>query len=112
MDPSVSPTHGEQEGAAYNGHFSGTCYHPLFMFNQFGDLERCALRPGNLPSAEGWRAVLEPHRATIAHSAAPRQTASSKIKAAMNATAARTPLTVPCANEEIRVMKKTRACWR
>jgi hypothetical protein len=22
-------------------------YHPLFVFNQFGDLERCALRPGN-----------------------------------------------------------------
>ena len=30
------------------------------MFNQFGDLERCALRPGNVHSAEGWREVLEP----------------------------------------------------
>ena len=46
MDSSVSPTHGEQEGAAYNGHFGCTCYHPLFLFNQFGDLERCSLRPG------------------------------------------------------------------
>ena len=35
MDNSVSPTHGEQEGAAYNGHFGCTCYHPLFVFNQF-----------------------------------------------------------------------------
>ena len=27
MDSSVSPTHGEQEGTAYNGHFGCTCYH-------------------------------------------------------------------------------------
>jgi Transposase DDE domain group 1 len=60
MDSSVSPTFGEQEGSAYNGHFGCTCYHPLFVFNQFGDLERCALRPGNVHSAEGWRDVLEP----------------------------------------------------
>src|ERR687894_583739 len=60
MDSSVSPTYGEQEGSAYNGHFSCPCYHPLFVFNQFGDLERCALRPGNVHSAEGWREVLEP----------------------------------------------------
>src|SRR3954463_736319 len=60
MDSSVSPTFGDQEGAAYNGHFGCTCYHPLFVFNQFGDVERCALRPGNVHSADGWRAVLEP----------------------------------------------------
>src|SRR5215211_5921335 len=60
MDSSESPTHGEQEGSAYNGHFGCTCYHPLFVFNQFGDLERCALRPGNVHSTDGWRAVLEP----------------------------------------------------
>ena len=60
MDSSVSPTYGDQEGTAYNGHFGCTCYHPLFVFNQFGDLERCALRPGNVHSAEGWREVLEP----------------------------------------------------
>ena len=60
MDSSVSPTHGAQEGSAYNGHFGCTCYHPLFLFNQFGDLERCSLRPGNVHSADGWRDVLEP----------------------------------------------------
>ncbi len=60
MDSSVSPTHGEQEGTAYNGHFGCTCYHPLFVFNQLVDLERCALRPGNVHSADGWRAVLDP----------------------------------------------------
>ena len=55
-----SPTYGAQEGRAYNGHFTCTCYHPLFVFNQLGDVERCALRPGNVHSADGWRAVLEP----------------------------------------------------
>jgi hypothetical protein len=60
MDSSESPTYGEQEGSAYNGHFGRTCYHPLFVFNQLGDLERCTLRPGNVHSADGWRAVLEP----------------------------------------------------
>jgi hypothetical protein len=56
MDSSESPTYGAQEGSAYNGHFGCTCYHPLFVFNQLGDLERCALRSG----AAGWREVLEP----------------------------------------------------
>ncbi len=60
MDSSVSPTYGDQEGSAYNGHFGCTCFHPLFVFNQFGDLERCALRPGNVHSAHGWQDVLEP----------------------------------------------------
>jgi hypothetical protein len=27
LDSSVSPTHGDQEGTAYNGHFGCTCYH-------------------------------------------------------------------------------------
>jgi hypothetical protein len=60
LDSSESPTFGEQEGTAYNGHFRCTCYHPLFLFNQFGDLERCLLRPGHVHSAEDWRTVLEP----------------------------------------------------
>jgi Transposase DDE domain group 1 len=60
MDSSVSPTYGEQEMSAWNGHFACTCYHPLFLFNQFGDLERCMLRPGNVHSADGWESVLRP----------------------------------------------------
>ncbi len=60
MDSSVSPTHGDQEGTAWNGHFGCKCYHPLFVFNQFGDLERCALRKGNVHSADGWKGVLDP----------------------------------------------------
>ncbi len=59
MDSSVSPTYGDQEGTAYNGHFACTCYHPLFVFNQFGDLERCVLRPGNVHSAHGWKDEVE-----------------------------------------------------
>jgi Transposase DDE domain group 1 len=60
MDSSVSPTHGQQEMSTWNGHYGCTCYHPLFLFNQFGDLERCALRPGNVHSADGWEGVLKP----------------------------------------------------
>jgi hypothetical protein len=60
MDSSVSPTHGDQEGTAYNGHFECSCYHPLFLFNQFGDLERSALRPGNVHSADDREGVLKP----------------------------------------------------
>jgi hypothetical protein len=48
MDSSDSPTFGKQEGSAYNGHFGYTCYHPLFVFNQFGDMERALLRKCNV----------------------------------------------------------------
>jgi hypothetical protein len=93
MDSSESPTYGEQEGSAYNGHFGCTCYHPLFVFNQLDDVERCALRSGNVHSADGWRAVLEPviarYRDTVkrlyfrgdAAFAIPRCTSSSKPRA-------------------------------
>jgi len=60
MDSSVNPTHGAHKGTAWNGHFDCTCYHPLFLFNQFGMLERCAMRHGNVRSADGWQEVLDP----------------------------------------------------
>ena len=60
MDSSDSPTFGKQEGSAYNGHFGYTCYHPLFLFNQFGDMERALLRDGNVYSSDNWKSVLEP----------------------------------------------------
>ena len=56
----ISPTHGAQEGTAWNGRFGCMFYYPLFVFNQFGHLERCALRPGNVHSADEWEAVLKP----------------------------------------------------
>ena len=60
MDSSVSETYGQQEGTAYNGHFGCECYHPLFLFNQDGDVELALLRNGNVASADDWRTVLEP----------------------------------------------------
>lgn len=60
MDSSESPVHGQQEGSAYNGHFECVCYHPLFLFNQFGDCEGATLRSGNVHSADKWQDLLEP----------------------------------------------------
>jgi Transposase DDE domain group 1 len=60
IDSSESPVHGQQEAAAYNGHFECVCYHPLFCFNQFGDCEGAVLRPGNVHSAAGWQEFIEP----------------------------------------------------
>ena len=60
LDSSVSETYGRQQGTAYNGHFECLCYHPLFLFNQFGDLESVLLRRGNKASAKYWRRVLRP----------------------------------------------------
>jgi len=60
MDSSVSETHGHQEGSVFNGYFGCTCYHPLFCFNQDGDVEAALLRNGNVHSADDWRCVLEP----------------------------------------------------
>jgi hypothetical protein len=71
MDSSESPVHGDQEGAMWNGYFRSKCLHPLFVFNQFGDLERCALRPGNVHSADGWQDVLKPVLARYSPKARP-----------------------------------------
>jgi hypothetical protein len=71
MDSSESPVHGDQEGAVWNGHFQSKCLHPLFVFNQYGDLERCALRPGNVHSADGWEDVLKPVLARYSAEARP-----------------------------------------
>jgi Transposase DDE domain group 1 len=60
LDSSLSETFGKQEGTAYNGYFECVCYHPQFLFNQFGDLERALLRRGNHASAKFWRRVLLP----------------------------------------------------
>ena len=60
MDSSEFPVHGSQEGSSYNGHFGSRCYHPLLVFNQFGDCEGAVLRPGNVHSSDGWKNLLEP----------------------------------------------------
>jgi hypothetical protein len=60
MDSSESPVHGQQEGTVYNGHFECVCYHPLFLFNQFGNCEAATLQPGNVHSTDDWQELLEP----------------------------------------------------
>ena len=56
----VRVTSSQSLATAYNGHFECMCYHPLFLFNQFGDLEWAMLRRGNHHSAKFWRRVLLP----------------------------------------------------
>jgi hypothetical protein len=53
MDSSESPTYGDQEGSAYNGHFGCTCCHPLFVFNQFGDVEALRTEAGQRAQRRG-----------------------------------------------------------
>jgi len=62
IDSSVSPTYGAQEGTAYNGHFECTCYHPLFVFNQDGDLERCAQLLDKASADFDWAVVFSAKR--------------------------------------------------
>jgi hypothetical protein len=88
MDSSESPVHGSQEGSSYSGHFSCRCYHPLFVFNQFGDCEAAALRPGNVHSADGWSADLkaettanDPQEPPKTASTGTRQAATSRKRA-------------------------------
>lgn len=54
MDSSESPVHGNQEGSEYDGHFCSRRYHPLFVFNQYGDCEGAHLRPAtSIPPMAG-----------------------------------------------------------
>jgi hypothetical protein len=47
---------------AWSGHHGCTCYHPLFVFNQFGDLERCALRAGTRSAGRLMFVTMKPTR--------------------------------------------------
>jgi Transposase DDE domain group 1 len=60
MDSTEIPGYGKQEHSAYNGDFESTCDHPLLLFNSEGDCLAAKLRPGNVPSADGWEALLLP----------------------------------------------------
>jgi hypothetical protein len=35
----------------WNGHYTCTCYHPLFVFNQFGDSNAVLCVPANVGTA-------------------------------------------------------------
>ena len=58
LDMDSSERHGQQEAAAYNGHFECVCYHPLFLFNQFGDCEAAKLRSGNVVPMIGKKSLI------------------------------------------------------
>lgn len=60
IDSPVSPTFGHREGLAFSCYFECTCYHALFCFNQYGDVERVHLHHGNVHSANEWWRILEP----------------------------------------------------
>ncbi len=54
LDCSQSETYGAQPGSAHNGHFECLCYHPLFLFNQRGDLERANKRASRRAAVLAW----------------------------------------------------------
>ena len=60
MDSSVSPTHGDQEGTAYNGHFGCTCYHPLFVLISSAIWSGAAFVPATCTAPTSGAMVLEP----------------------------------------------------
>ncbi len=60
VDSTEDPAHGKQEHVAFNGHFGKNCFHPLFAFTSDGDCLRGKLRPGNVHSADGVVAFLDP----------------------------------------------------
>ncbi|MEE9130491.1 MAG: transposase [Phycisphaerales bacterium] len=60
LNSSVSETYGQEEGSMYNGHFACECYHPLFCFNQFGNVEGVLLRNGKVASVHDWHLVFGP----------------------------------------------------
>jgi hypothetical protein len=51
--------------ARHHARHGFTCDHPGFVFNQFGELERCALRPGNVHTADGWEGDAQARRGTL-----------------------------------------------
>jgi hypothetical protein len=60
LDGTDDPTHGEQEGAAYHGHYRQHMYHPLLVFDgDTGQLITAVLRPGNCHASRGVVAVLK-----------------------------------------------------
>jgi Transposase DDE domain group 1 len=60
VDSTEDPAHGKQEHVAFNGHFGKNCFHPLFAFTSDGNCLRAKLSPGNVHSADGVVAFLDP----------------------------------------------------
>jgi len=61
LDSTLLPTHGEQEGEAFNYHYSAHGYHPLVCYDGFtGDLLKIELRKGSTYSSTGVHQFLQP----------------------------------------------------
>jgi hypothetical protein len=60
VDSLPMEAHGEQDGAAYNGHYRMVCFHPLIAFTDTGDLLGIMMRPGNVHTAKDVRQFLQP----------------------------------------------------
>ena len=60
MDSSVSPTHGEQEMSVWNGITPAPAITRCSCSTSLATSKRCALRAGNVHSADGWDDVLKP----------------------------------------------------
>jgi hypothetical protein len=64
LDPTVDPTHGDQQLTFFNGFHDCHCYLPMVGFVQFDNepeqhLVAAILRPGNAPDRKGARAMLQ-----------------------------------------------------
>jgi hypothetical protein len=59
IDSTDDPTHGAQEGTAYQGYYGQHMYHPLLIFDgETAQLITALLRPGNAHASRGVRSVL------------------------------------------------------
>jgi hypothetical protein len=59
LDGTDDPTHGEQEGSAYHGHYRQHMYHPLLVFDgTTHQLITAVLRTGTVPASHGAVSVL------------------------------------------------------
>lgn len=58
VDSYAIDAHGAQAGAAYNGHYRKTCFHPLVAYLDTGDMLAVQLRRGNVHTADDVRSLL------------------------------------------------------
>jgi len=59
IDASADKTHGSQQLSFFHGFYGHWMYHPLFVFDDQGELVTLALRPGNTHGASGSKLMLE-----------------------------------------------------
>lgn len=64
LDPTVDPSHGEQQLSFFNGYYDSWCYLPVLGFLSFDEepeqyLFAAVLRPGNAPDKRGCLSILK-----------------------------------------------------